>query len=166
MHSFNVLLAVLYFLVSGAYSFVPSRTALRAELGSLDASSVVSLGKEFDLVIWDCDGVLVDSEALLKIGEVDALAKLGYSLTTNDCTRLFSGVSVDKAMENFEKEMGAKLPPTFFKEQIEGSLDLFRQKLQPLMADTVTTLFDSNVPMCVASGSPRDRVLLSIEVGM
>ena len=53
-----------------------------------------------------------------------------------------------------------------FKEQIEGSLDLFRQKLQPLMADTVTTLFDSNVPMCVASGSPRDRVLLSIEVGM
>lgn len=164
MHSFNVLLAVLYFLVLGAYSFVPSRTALRA-LGGLDASSV-SLGKEFDLVIWDCDGVLVDSEALLKIGEVDALAKLGYSLTTNDCTRLFSGVSVDKAMENFEKEMGAKLPPTFFKEQIEGSLDLFRQKLQPLMADTVTTLFDSNVPMCVASGSPRDRVLLSIEVGM
>lgn len=125
----------------------------------------LSLAQDYDLVVWDCDGVLVDSEALLKKGEVDALAKLGYSLTTDDCTRLFSGVSVDKAMENFEAEMGSILPPTFFKEQIDGSIDLFRRELQPLMADTVTALFDSSIPMCVASGSPRDRVLLSLEVG-
>ena len=129
------------------------------------AASRLSLGSAFDLVMWDCDGVLVDSEALLKKGEVDALAKLGYSLNANDCTRLFSGVSIDKALENFEVEMNAQLPATFFKEQIEGSLDLFRRELQPLMADTVKALFDSKIPMCVASGSPRDRVLLSLEVG-
>ena len=37
------------------------------------AASRLSLGSAFDLVIWDCDGVLVDSEALLK-GGADALA--------------------------------------------------------------------------------------------
>jgi HAD superfamily hydrolase (TIGR01509 family) len=116
-------------------------------------------------VIWDCDGVLVDSEALLKKGEVDALKKLGYSLSINDCTRLFSGVSVDRAMENFEKEIGASLPPAFFKEQIEGSLGLFERELQPLMLETVKSLYDAGVPMCVASGSPRERVLLSLRVG-
>ena len=56
------------------------------------------------LIIWDCDGVLVDSEALLKQGEVEALADLGFSLTVDDCVRLFSGVSPDKAADNFFKE--------------------------------------------------------------
>lgn len=49
------------------------------------------------LVVWDCDGVLVDSEALLKQGEVEALEALGHNLTVDDCVRLFSGVSPDKA---------------------------------------------------------------------
>ena len=49
------------------------------------------------LVIWDCDGVLVDSEALLKQGEVEALESLGFNLSVDDCVRLFSGVSPDTA---------------------------------------------------------------------
>ena len=158
--TFSVLL--LLDLVFVVQSFLSGRCNGRPRL-SLDAS--LNLGAKYDLVMWDCDGVLVDSEALLKKGEVDALAKLGYTLTTDDCTRLFSGVSVDTAMENFEAEMGSTLPPTFFKEQIEGSLDLFKRELQPLMADTVMALFDASIPMCVASGSPRDRVLLSLDVG-
>ena len=166
MDKFLLLLLVFLSIIQGSKSFVPARVGPPRWLSLLDASSSISLGKDYDLVIWDCDGVLVDSEALLKKGEVNALTKLGYSLTVDDCVRLFSGVSVDKAMENFEQEMGSKLPSNFFKEQIEGSLDLFRRELQPLMADTVTKLFDSKVPMCVASGSPRDRVLLSLEVGM
>ncbi len=44
------------------------------------------------LVIWDCDGVLVDSEALLKTAEVEALAAAGFpDVTEDDCNRLFSG---------------------------------------------------------------------------
>jgi hypothetical protein len=45
------------------------------------------------LVVWDCDGVLVDSEALLKQGEVEALEELGHKLTIEDCVRLFSGAN-------------------------------------------------------------------------
>lgn len=120
---------------------------------------------KYDLVVWDCDGVLVDSEALLKMGEVKALAQLGYKLTANDCTRMFSGVSIDQAMENFKKEMNADLPSNFFRDQVENSLDLFRRELKPLMKETVLSLYNEKVPMCVASGSRRDRVLLSIEVG-
>lgn len=117
-----------------------------------------------ELVIWDCDGVLVDSEALLKTGEIEALAKGGFQLTVADCVRLFSGVSPDKATENFKAEYGKDLPPNFFKEQIAGSMQLFRDRLQPLMFNTVQKLHANKIPMCIASGSPRDRVLLCVDV--
>mmetsp|Transcript_2741 Transcript_2741/g.3850 ORF Transcript_2741/g.3850 Transcript_2741/m.3850 type:complete len:265 (+) Transcript_2741:1-795(+) len=116
------------------------------------------------LLIWDCDGVLVDSEALLKQGEVEALEALGFKLSSDDCVRLFSGVSPDRAAENFLNEFKESLPGDFFKKQIEGSMDLFRRRLIPLMYDTVTSLHNQQTQMCVASGSPRDRVTLCLEV--
>lgn len=121
-------------------------------------------GKKKKLVIWDCDGVLVDSEALLKQGEVEALAKDGIDVTVEDCVRLFSGVSPDKATINFEREMKQKLPDNFFKEQIAGSMDLFRARLQPLMYDTVKDVSEKNILQCIASGSPKDRVELCVDV--
>eukprot|EP01038_Epipyxis_sp_PR26KG_P013090 gene13090-17544_t len=116
------------------------------------------------LVVWDCDGVLVDSEALLKQGEVEALADLGFVLTVDDCVRLFSGVSPDTAAANFLKEYKTPLPDNFFKLQIEGSMDLFRRRLVPLMTSTVQKLHSEGVEMCVASGSPRSRVELCLEL--
>mmetsp|Transcript_24901 Transcript_24901/g.25120 ORF Transcript_24901/g.25120 Transcript_24901/m.25120 type:complete len:270 (+) Transcript_24901:62-871(+) len=116
------------------------------------------------LIIWDCDGVLVDSEALLKQGEVEALAKAGIDVTVDDCVKLFSGFSPDGAAENFLKVMKKPLPENFIRDQIAGSLDLFRNRLEPLMQDTVLALHDLNAVMCVASGSPRDRVEICVEV--
>ena len=111
----------------------------------------------------DCDGVLVDSEALLKQGEVEALAKHGFKLTIEDCIKLFSGYSPDDATKNFENIMKKPLPPNFFKDQIEGSLQLFKDRLIPLMDNTVLKLYDNKIIQCVASGSPRNRVDISIE---
>jgi len=146
--------------VSAEDPWFPGSVASR----ELSMDTLLGKPKTFDLVIWDCDGVLVDSEALLKQGEVEALAELGYKLTADDCTRMFSGVSTDQAELNFKREMNAALPSDFFKKQIAGSLDLFRQRLKPLMTNTVLDLHARNIPMCVASGSPRDRVLLCLEL--
>jgi hypothetical protein len=53
----------------------------RFRLQSANAVSGSSSGSKKSLLIWDCDGVLVDSEALLKQGEVEALAKAGITLS-------------------------------------------------------------------------------------
>eukprot|EP00527_Entomoneis_sp_CCMP2396_P009848 CAMPEP_0198137592 /NCGR_PEP_ID=MMETSP1443-20131203/1061_1 /TAXON_ID=186043 /ORGANISM="Entomoneis sp., Strain CCMP2396" /LENGTH=277 /DNA_ID=CAMNT_0043799075 /DNA_START=93 /DNA_END=926 /DNA_ORIENTATION=+ len=116
------------------------------------------------LVIWDCDGVLVDSEALLKKGEVESLAEYGIEVTVEDCVRMFSGVSPDKAIENFKAETGQEIPIDFFPKQIAGSMDLFRAQLQPLMLETVSGLAKIGATQCIASGSPRDRVELCVDV--
>lgn len=117
-----------------------------------------------NLIIWDCDGVLVDSEALLKQGEVEALARAGITVTVDDCVKMFSGFSPDAAAVNFQQKMNMPLPENFIKDQIAGSLDLFRKRLDPLMLDTILELHSRKATMCVASGSPRNRVEICLEV--
>ena len=111
------------------------------------------------LVIWDCDGVLVDSEALLKQAEVDALVDAGFEgVTTDDCNRLFSGFAPEAGAANFLEEYGKPLPEGYFEAQIANSLQLFRDKLVTLNGDTVRALDAAGRKQVVASGSPRDRV--------
>lgn len=116
-------------------------------------------------VIWDCDGCLVDSEALLKQGEVDALVAAGFdSVTVDDCNRLFSGFAPEAGAANFLAEFGEPVPEHFFRDQIANSLQLFRDRLQPLNANTVLKLHSSGRSMVVASGSPRNRVDVCLKV--
>jgi hypothetical protein len=62
---------------------------------------------------------------------MEALERGGFKgITIDDCVRLFSGVSPDLATKNFEQEMGAPLPQDFFKDQIEGSMQLFKDRLE------------------------------------
>ena len=116
-------------------------------------------GRANKLVIWDCDGVLVDSEALLKRAEVDAFKAAGFDDVDEDaCNRLFSGFAPEAGAVNFEKEYGKPLPEHFFRDQIANSQQLFRDKLEALNGATVRTLHAAGRQQVVASGSPRDRV--------
>ena len=100
MFSTNKLKLILFvFIISLSIShsyFQPARGELKRVLNtrSLALAGIEDCKR---LVIWDCDGVLVDSEALLKQGEVEALESLGFNLSVDDCVRLFSGVSPDTA---------------------------------------------------------------------
>ena len=70
----------------------------------------MSLAAPKELVIWDCDGVLVDSEALLKTAEVEALHAAGFNdVTRDDCNRLFSGFAPEAGAANFLEEYGKPL---------------------------------------------------------
>lgn len=115
-------------------------------------------------MIWDCDGVLVDSEALLKQAEVDALVEAGFEgVTTDDCNRLFSGYAPEAGAVRFEEEYGRPLPDNYFNDQIANSLQLFRDKLVTLNGDTVRSLQAAGRDQVVASGSPRYRVDVCLE---
>merc|ERR1719487_2695913 len=114
-------------------------TAAALRVPTPRCSMGVAAGK--DLVIWDCDGCLVDSEALLKTAEVEALHAAGFTdVTRDDCNRLFSGFAPEAGAANFLKEFGKPVPDDFFKDQIEGSADLFRKRLTELNAKTVLAL--------------------------
>tara|TARA_B110001452_G_scaffold104965_3_gene87002 strand:- start:2469 stop:3224 length:756 start_codon:yes stop_codon:yes gene_type:complete len=128
-------------------------------------SAAPAMAAKDALIIWDCDGVLVDSEALLKTAEVEALHAAGFSqVTADDCNRMFSGFAPEAGAENFLKEFGEELPENFFRDQIANSAELFRQRLAALNGETVRALHAAGRKQVVASGSPRDRVLVCLEV--
>ncbi|HCI61043.1 MAG TPA: hypothetical protein DFK09_00695, partial [Erythrobacter sp.] len=68
------------------------------------------------MVIFDCDGVLVDSEVLLADVHVTQLRKLGLNITHAELTERFLGVT-DRAMHAaLEADLGAPFPDDYDRE--------------------------------------------------
>jgi beta-phosphoglucomutase-like phosphatase (HAD superfamily) len=83
-----------------------------------------------DLVIFDCDGVLVDSERIaLRINQ-EMLADLGWPLSADDIVRLFLGRSQASNRATIEKHLGRALP--------DGWLDEFAGRIRTAHAAELT----------------------------
>ena len=68
------------------------------------------MGDPFELVIFDCDGVLVDSERLAVRVESQFLTELGWPLTEADIVERFMGRTDHYMNEAIEAELGDRLP--------------------------------------------------------
>ena len=62
------------------------------------------------LVIFDCDGVLVDSEPLANQVMREQLARVGLSLTAAECDELLVGRTLDDCVVIIETHTGGSLP--------------------------------------------------------
>jgi HAD superfamily hydrolase (TIGR01509 family) len=108
-------------------------------------------------VIFDCDGVLVDSVGLA--GEVlaDYLRELGFDVTRQEATRRFGSGKMADYVARFEREMGRRLPEKFEQELRSRREQVFRERLRPVdgAAELVKAL---RVPCCVASNGPVAQI--------
>lgn len=68
----------------------------------------------FDAILFDCDGVLVDSEPITHRVLVQMLGELGWALSLEECMRIFVGKAVKDEMAMIEARTGAKLTPEWF----------------------------------------------------
>ncbi len=66
-----------------------------------------------DLIIFDCDGVLVDSEVISCRAHADVLTKHGYPITSEQVFDRFLGRSMRQATREVEAELGRSLPDDF-----------------------------------------------------
>ena len=73
------------------------------------------------LIIFDCDGVLVDSEIIASAVDAELLGKAGYKITPAEVNRRFAGLTSHEIAAMVEAEMGHPLPETFFEEAAAGS---------------------------------------------
>jgi beta-phosphoglucomutase-like phosphatase (HAD superfamily) len=67
----------------------------------------------FDLIIFDCDGVLVDSEVISCRAHADVLSRHGYPITQEQVFDRFLGRSTRQANSEVEAELGRALPDDF-----------------------------------------------------
>jgi HAD superfamily hydrolase (TIGR01509 family) len=116
---------------------------------------------EFDLVIFDCDGVLIDSEIISARMLVAELARLGLTIDLVYVERHFLGRSYPVVMETIRREFGLDLPPDFEAQYREALLAAFQSELKvvPHVHEVLTRIA---VPFCVATSSSPRRVEMSL----
>ncbi|MGX9425175.1 MULTISPECIES: HAD family hydrolase [Bradyrhizobium] len=113
-----------------------------------------------DLVIFDCDGVLVDSEILSCQCLSEVLGEFGIELSRDDALELFLGRSTTAILQHYQADQ--RLVPENFLVALKARvLQRFRRSLRPVLG--VGSLISSlQMPFCVASSSDLDRVSLSL----
>ncbi len=115
------------------------------------------------LVIFDCDGVLVDSEPISLALTRALLARHGLDLTETEARDLFLGISAASARKVAESRLGAPLPATFEADLGREVIAQFERDLRgvPFVREAVAGLAR---PVCVASSSSPERIRASLRI--
>jgi HAD superfamily hydrolase (TIGR01509 family) len=113
--------------------------------------------KSIELIIFDCDGVLVDSELIANTVFMNILNELGLNLTLNMMYKNFVGHSSTQCMHIIEKMLGASPPANLedrYKEEINQAL---KKHVKPVngIADVLNNL---TIPYCVASSGTHEKM--------
>mgnify|MGYP001066636022 CR=1 FL=1 len=118
---------------------------------------------EFDLVIFDCDGVLIDSEIISARMLVAELARLGLDIDLTYVERNFLGRSYPVVMDTIRREFGLDLPPEFETRYRENLLAAFQTELK-VVPHVHEVLGAIGVPYCVATSSSPRRAEMSLRL--
>ena len=117
----------------------------------------------FSLVIFDCDGVLVDSEILSAEVEAEALSHLGVPVTSQDVMNRFLGLTQAELERKFEREYGIRLPPDHAQTTSQMLRKAYLTRLDPVPG-VRKVIEELAVPFCVASNSPPSKLGLGLSV--
>jgi HAD superfamily hydrolase (TIGR01509 family) len=118
------------------------------------------------LVIFDCDGVLVDSELLACGVQARAVTAYGLPLSAEDVLTRFLGMSAKDMWMALEGDLGRPLPDDHESRCGAELFDLFRRELKPVagIADVVRAVGAAGHARCVASSSSPERIALALDV--
>ena len=116
-----------------------------------------TLGGMIELVIFDCDGVLVDSERLAIRVDVQVLARLGWVMTEQEVIERFVGRSDAAMVAEVEAYLGRRLADDWDEEFQPLYRALFAAELTPV--DGIIEALDQiALPTCVASSGTHERI--------
>ena len=113
------------------------------------------------LTIFDCDGVLVDSETLSSVIYAETLSEFGYAIDAETVAARFTGFSMKSTIATVEADWGQPLPEDFAA-TVRARADVrFDQDLTaiPGIAAALDNLSD---PRCVASSGQMRRIQRSL----
>jgi HAD superfamily hydrolase (TIGR01509 family) len=118
---------------------------------------------EPQLIIFDCDGVLIDSEVIANRVNVEVLAGLGVEFTLEDYMERFVGVSLRDEVLEIETLRKIKLPDDYESRLMNHKYKVFDEELRAIegIAEFVANI---NIPKAVASGSSPERLEYTLKL--
>lgn len=119
------------------------------------------------LVIFDCDGVLVDSEPLANTCFARALAREGLDWSVEETMRRLMGRSMKSCVEIVEGVLGRRLPDDFVERLQADTMRAFHEApLQPVpgVAEAIDAIEAAGAVTCVASSGSLDKMRVTLGI--
>ncbi|WP_063587726.1 HAD family hydrolase [Achromobacter ruhlandii] len=118
------------------------------------------------LVIFDCDGVLIDSEIIAARAQSRALAEHGIAITPQEAARRFAGIPDADMWQTLQDENARALPAGFPRQYADRLQDTFRQELRALpgVRETLAALRQRGMAYCVASSSTPPKLEAALKL--
>lgn len=113
------------------------------------------------LVLFDCDGVLVDSEIIASRVDSERLAAIGYDISVQEMSHRFAGLTWDRISKLIEADMGHSLPENFHTET-DKELDARLKKDLNIIPGVQEMLDKLDYPRCICSNSSPERLKISL----
>jgi beta-phosphoglucomutase-like phosphatase (HAD superfamily) len=118
------------------------------------------------LVIFDADGVLVDSEVISNRVLARLLTGSGLPMTLSETRRDYQGLLLDEIPAVTERRFGHHLPADFLERFQAERAEEFRQELKPVpgAAEAVRRIQAAGVQVCVASQGKLAKTRMTLEL--
>jgi HAD superfamily hydrolase (TIGR01509 family) len=118
------------------------------------------------LVIFDCDGVLVDSEVISNEILARALSAGGLPTTLAQARAAYQGLLLCEVLERAERSLGRVLPEGWLARYESDRAEAFRSELRPVAgaAEAVQACRAAGLAVCVASQGKLEKTRLSLEL--
>ncbi len=115
------------------------------------------------LVIFDCDGVLIDSELIACGVDAACLTQAGFATSAEEIRDRYVGMSAAAMFADLEARHGRSLPPRFSEILHARLAKVFEKELRPIegMSELLAGL---ELPVCVASSSTHERLQHSLKL--
>ncbi len=117
-----------------------------------------------ELVIFDCDGVLVDSEVISNRVLARRLTEIGLPRTLAQTRREYQGLRLDEVVTRSEQSLGRPLPADFLERFVNERAEEFRRELKPVPGaeDMVRRVKAAGVGVCVASQGRVEKTRMTL----
>lgn len=108
------------------------------------------------LIMFDCDGVLVDSEIVAARVEAEMLAEIGYEISADELASRFAGLTLKRILETLNEETGIVFPDDLIS-RVEAECDVRLAKVDAIPG--VHNMLDRlDLPRCICSNSLSGRL--------
>ena len=116
------------------------------------------------VIIFDCDGVIVDSETIALERTRAVLARYGLELSAEQARERFLGVSAQAIRRMAERDLGSKLPANFLDELTQDIIAAFEHELKGVEGVREALAELGGGAVCIASSSSLERTRASLRI--
>lgn len=118
---------------------------------------------KYKCIIFDCDGVLVDSEPISNQVMVDLANSYGANIDLDYAMKHFKGSFFESCKNKISQLIDSPLPDTFETDYRSQSFEAFKTGVIPI--EGVKKVLDHlTIPFCVASSGPENKIKLNLEL--